>query len=475
MNRARVPLAYKFSGWVALVVIAFGATHLIVLRGLVEPRLRAVEELRSVEIGRSFAATLIEPLLVDDFLEVDRRMELALRQSDIRYAFIVAQDGRVLSHTFDEGVPEALLHVGEDDQGPSHPLSIGGARVRDVAVPLARGHLGRLRLGVGEESVARSMQDSVKILGLMVLVFLVIAITGAVAYAASLTRPLVAIIQTFDRFRLDRRFEPHEVIRQDEIGAVGRSVNETLRRLEVSHAELSVAQGQLLDAEKLASIGVLASGVAHDVNNPLAGIRNCLTRIEAAPERLDQTLAYVKLMREATEHIESVVRGLLDFARRRPQRSDPVTLAAVIERASRLCSYRLSSSFIKVHVRVPPALWALGDEDRLTQVFVNLFLNSLDAMQDGGRLEVVGEELDEEIRLEVRDTGTGIAPEHLRLVFEPFFSTKGPSEGTGLGLPVTKMIVEEHGGRISVESSGAGTIVRIGLPKPTSGSDQMTE
>ncbi|MBI2378648.1 MAG: HAMP domain-containing protein [Deltaproteobacteria bacterium] len=465
MKRVRAPLSMKFSALVSLVVLAFGLTHLVVIRALVEPRLREVEDLRTRELTRSLAATLSEPLMVDDFLEVDRRMEVAMRETDIRYAFVVTKDGQVAARTFATLVPESLLRFGRGNSFTSRVVELSGSRVRDVAVPLENGHLGHLRIGLGEDYVARSMRSAGRVLGLMVLAFLVLGVAGAAWYASVLTRPLVAIIETVDRFRLDGRFVPEPIPREDEIGAVARAVNETLQRLEASHGELSRAQSQLQDAEKLASIGVLASGVAHDINNPLAGIRNCLVRIEAAPDRVDQTTAYAKLMLEATEHIEQVVRGLLDFVRKRPPRADLIAVDGVVGRALRLCSYRLRERAIETSVRFNGDVGPVrGDENKLVQAFVNVFLNAVDAMPTGGRIEVQGEARDGLVCVMVRDSGSGIPSELLDRVFEPFFSTKGATHGTGLGLPVTHMIVVEHGGRIGLQSDRTGTMVRIDLP-----------
>ena len=220
---------------------------------------------------------------------------------------------------------------------------------------------------------------------------------------------------------------------------------------------------QLLHAERLATIGTLASGVAHEINNPATSILLDAERILEENLSNSEVREIAEGIVRQVERIRRITRSLLLFSRQSEFEPREVDLNGVIEDALEVLRPRLKN--VKVEKRFGELPTIKGDPSQLQQVFVNLILNALQAMPGGGTLTL--ETLTEggEVVARVRDTGVGIPREHLSKIFDPFFSTKKPSEGTGLGLSICQGIVERHNGKIEVESKlGEGTAFTVRLP-----------
>jgi hypothetical protein len=223
---------------------------------------------------------------------------------------------------------------------------------------------------------------------------------------------------------------------------------------------------RLVQADKLSSIGLLAAGVAHEVNTPLAVISTYAQML--AKQVADDTQKSVILDKIAkqTFRASEIVNSLLNFSRTSSTSFGEVKLNRVIQETLSLLEHQLQKTGIQVHTDLDPELGPVhGNAGKLQQVFLNLILNARDAMGSGGALEVRTWMEGARARIEVADSGTGIAPEHLHRVYDPFFTTKPARQGTGLGLAVTYGIIQEHGGSIEVTNRpGGGAQFRIELP-----------
>lgn len=228
------------------------------------------------------------------------------------------------------------------------------------------------------------------------------------------------------------------------------------------------AEQHLVIAQRLTATGKLAAGLAHEINNPLGGMKNAirsLTRGDLSPEK---TAQYLALMTDGLARVEQTVKQFLTFTPRavEPRRAD---LVAVVQKALALATHRISKRRIEVQTTFPEggAAAVYGDAHELQQVILNLLLNAADATPDDGhgRIDLSVTSEPEEVVLTVTDTGAGMSPEDQDRCFDMFFTTKEVGEGTGLGLAVVHNIVTNHGGRIEVQSeAGEGTTFRIHLP-----------
>jgi signal transduction histidine kinase len=223
---------------------------------------------------------------------------------------------------------------------------------------------------------------------------------------------------------------------------------------------------QLQISEKMASIGLLAAGVAHEVNTPLTGISSFVQMLMEGAEPEDPRTKVLEKIERQTFRAAKIVNGLLNLARPAQVESGPMDVNAVINDVLSLLEHQFRTSRIQVRKELaasPPIVQ--GIEYKLQQVFLNLFLNARDAMPRGGWLTVVTRAAGDSATIEIADTGLGIPPDQLSRIYDPFFTTKEIGKGTGLGLSITYGIVQEHGGTITCESAvGQGTRFTLTLP-----------
>ena len=283
---------------------------------------------------------------------------------------------------------------------------------------------------------------------------------------------------------------------QDEFGQLAESFNSMMQALRSSRVELEdwghtleqkveeatrelhLAQAEAARGEKLASVGLLAAGIAHELNNPLTGVLTFSTLVrkqvpDGSPEAED-----LDLVIQETRRCAGIIRRLLDFAREKAPEKSYVDLNKMIRKTIELVSQSAQSSGIEIVTEFDeslPTVWM--DEDLVDQVIMNMLVNAEHAMEGGGRIMIRTRQRDDYRRkvtnakpvamaeITIRDTGCGIPPENLQKIFDPFFTTKGVGKGTGLGLSVSHGAVQAHGGDIEVESVvGEGSTFRIYLP-----------
>jgi len=231
---------------------------------------------------------------------------------------------------------------------------------------------------------------------------------------------------------------------------------------------LQDTRGQLQQSERLASLGRLSAGIAHEINNPLTGVLLCSSTVLDELPLDDPRREHLQVVVHETTRCRNIIRSLLDFARQRVPQKTAVRIAEIVERAVRIVRNQASIEHIDILYTPPeqcpvPPLYI--DSSQIEQVLINLLVNAVDAMPSGGTVTVTCVQVDEAFaEVRVRDTGVGIPPENLSRLFEPFFSTKGV-RGNGLGLAVSWGIVEQHGGALRVESQvGKGATFFVRLP-----------
>ncbi len=294
---------------------------------------------------------------------------------------------------------------------------------------------------------------------------------------------------------------------QDEIGKLARSFNKMTGDLKRANNELQewsktlekkvedrtnrlkATQEQLIQSEKLASLGQLAAGVAHEVNNPLAGIlvyiKVLLKKYKENELQTEETEKQLLKIERETDRSSRIIRNLLDFSRQSEPTLRPVDLNKVVKATLSIVGHQFSLENITLEMNLDPQLsLVLADFDQIQQVLINIILNATQAMPNGGNLKIatsvaesieIGGSPKNTVRIDVSDTGVGIPKENLNKLFTPFFTTKEKGKGVGLGLAALHGIIERHKGKIEVDSKpGLGTTFTIYLEVMDEGKDKNT-
>lgn len=323
-----------------------------------------------------------------------------------------------------------------------------------------------------------------------------LAIIGVAAFVAffahrTVVRPVRSLAEATRKVAAGDFTQEVHVATANELGALETSFNgmvgilgkaradrlHLLHTLEQQVEERTLAlkkvQDSLLQTEKLSSLGRLAASVAHEINNPLAGIltyAKLMVRLLESGQVDAQTQATcvrnLKLVQRETERCTAIVRNLLEFARQRPLALKGVDCGLILDEAVSLVQHQATLQGLTIVKRVDPLPLIQADFGQLRQAFVNIILNACEATPSGGTLTILGRPApDGAVELEFTDTGSGIPPDKLARIFDPFFTTK--DKGTGLGLSVVYGIIDRHGGTVAARSEiGRGTTFTIRLPLP---------
>jgi two-component system, NtrC family, sensor kinase len=312
--------------------------------------------------------------------------------------------------------------------------------------------------------IDRLFQRAMILFIISVVVFLTLGIIVAFYLSRILVRPLVQMQQAMDKIAHgDFTPLPEPETSSEEFFALFRAFNRMIHELE-EHQE------QLVQSRKIAAVGTLTSGIAHELNNP---INNIVLTAESLKEDFkelsqEEAMGLIHDILVQSERASEIVKGLLDFSRAERPEFEALSVNVVVQDTLKLVRNQLSLSGINVEQDIPPDLPPIyGERKSLQQVFLNLFINAIQAMLDGGTLRIGAHPSadDKWMVIDVTDTGMGIDPEHLPQIFDPFYTTKQVGRGTGLGLSVTYGIVEKHGGHIEARSSkGAGATFTVTLP-----------
>ena len=433
--------------------------------------------------GRLFVLGITESLAFD--LEQARRFEKDYFLYGTNLDDALARAGSAASHLGAE-TPRMLDMAGPDDlaaigghlkdyqtllldcQVLARSGSLDPARKREIEVRLRE--QGSTVTGLVETLASRERRAvdhmlrvsevlPIALLGALLVLFVLISYF----FTEALLNP-IRRFQAYTRRIADGDFtliRPARTYR-DEFSDLALAVNRMLADLQ-SHQERCVRAG------KLAAVGTITSGIAHELNNPL---NNISITTEALMEdfrtlRDDQKWKLLQDIYFETERASEIVKSLLDFTREDRLDTAPVDLAEVIQRTFRLIQNEMAINNVAFECVLPSSLPRVkGAANQLRQVFLNLFINAIQAMPEGGTLALKAHVHDEDrLCVEVSDTGTGIPDENLPHIFDPFFTTKEPGKGTGLGLSVTSSIIHKHGGDIEVTSqAGKGTTFRVCLP-----------
>ncbi|MDH4163915.1 MAG: ATP-binding protein [Nitrospirota bacterium] len=250
----------------------------------------------------------------------------------------------------------------------------------------------------------------------------------------------------------------------DEVGELVEVFNQMVGDLKNNLQELEEANREKFRLDRLSALGQIAAGVAHEINNPLGGISLCFNNLIETKMDEDTRRQHIEVIRSGFDRIQRIVKQLLDYSKHSELRMSRTSIHAILSNVLRLSEYTVAKKGISIKEQFAADMPEVtADASKLEQVFLNLVINAVQAMDGGGILTVRTACEGNTCRVSLSDTGKGIPREVLPRIFDPFFTTKDSGEGTGLGLSVSKAIIEQHKGEITAETSEAGTTFTVHL------------
>jgi signal transduction histidine kinase len=329
-----------------------------------------------------------------------------------------------------------------------------GMNALDFATPLSIGkkRWGTLKFAVSLKGVENEIRTTVYTVVLTTLIALMASFGIILVLSRRFIGPITDLARTMEKAGGDMLDVKVEVKGHDEIALLGRSFNRMIKRIKDANLELKKTHEQLLQSEKLASIGILASGVAHEINNPLGGLFNCVQMLEQMGEDKRFRKQYLGLIKDGLGKIEATVGKLLWMTRKGKREPVAVDIKNTLEDIYGFIEYRIRKSNFIFKEEIEKGLKVFIDPHDLQQVLLNLLINAIQSMKNGGVLGVSAYKKNSSVIIEVSDTGEGIEKEDINRIFDPFYTTKPPGEGTGLGLWLTYEIINNYKGEISVRS-----------------------
>lgn len=473
----------------------------------------------------TLANDLIHPFYYLDIETINDLFATIKDQKDTIYVYLYDMDGKIISDGTEE---TTLLHKVLTDETSKKAVASEKfllqrrGDILDASMPIyiENEKLGGVRIGfslekikadilrqkkavvsITEKNIKSTLVASMVISGILIL----LGIIFALKIAQMLVQPILKLISvtrkvgkgdltakvdiksgdeleemansfnqmTEDLYNLHR--EEKEMARRiavaEEKARYTAILEEKNQQLETAYRELKSTQSQLIQSEKMATVGTLAGGMAHEINTPLGTILTNTEMLLREAKNKEQG-ASLKLIEEATKRCRDIVQLLLKYSRQAPVEFQPVEVNKVIEDTCSLLEYQFAKDGITINKKYGIAPKIEGNANELEQVITNLILNSKDAIirtynekRKEGNIQIKTYQKGNSLFIEIHDDGCGIPKKDIDRIFDPFFTTKDIGKGTGLGLSVSQRIIERHNGEIKVESEpGQGTTVRIELP-----------
>ncbi len=473
-------LRYKFILLTTLSIVLFMsivgyiavAREKTILYGEVERQGRLLGETLAIPIINDLIYERLglveEGGLLDNYiLEIFNRKDVALL-----YIAILDEEGKVMSHNditeYGKVYADPLtINTLQANGTTIQHLSLDGHNALDFGVPLSIGkkRWGSLKFGISLEKAEQEIYATIEKIIILTIGLLIAGFAIILLLTRRFIGPITELVNTMEKARGDYLDIKVEVKGSDELAILGERFNSMIARIRQANEELKKTHEKLVQSEKLASIGILASGVAHEINNPLGGIFNCLQMLKQNGEKPALREKYLDLVKEGFDRIETTVSKLLWMSRKGEHAPVDMNIRDSVDTVYRLLEYKIKKAKIAFRNEVDVDLRFTFDVHDFQQLLLNLFINAIHAMENGGTLTIRGGRQNSAITIEVADDGCGIEPENIGKIFDPFFTTKPTGEGTGLGLWLTYEIVRNYSGDIAVESeAGRGSSFKMSFP-----------
>jgi signal transduction histidine kinase len=428
---------------------------------------------RGSGLAKTLAGQIVEPMLLEDRLAVHDALRRAVStDEDVRYLCVVSEKGQVVAHTFGRGLPEALGRLVAEARGEVVYFRTRGGPLMNVRAPIAGGQLGYLHAGISRAKAARKADNLLWMMGGLFAAAVSVVLVGASIVTSKASKPLQRLGAAVSQFP-PRRLAPVDLGVSGilEVESLVRGFSDMVRRLESLECDRAATQERMIHAERLAVLGEMAAGLAHEIHNPLDGMLECVRYLDADPDKSERAEKYYPMLRQGLERIARTMREMLRFAHSGqkvfPQ---PCVVAEVMEGLELLVAPQMKDRKVRLTWDGGHACVCMCDLHGLTQAGLNLVLNAAEAAEGSADPEVHVEAVCDSrwVYIIVEDSGKGIVPELRERVFEAFFTTKPVGRGTGLGLAVSRQLIRAAEGELELASEPSrlgGAKFVIKLPK----------
>lgn len=481
--RLRMSLQTRFMISVTFLLIILAGSILLIVE---EREVRAIfEETKNKGIlrAKNIAYLNLEPLLFWDFEGVGRNVEEQINEKLIYVVFYDRYNQPFVSNEFIKDYEDIYCCSrleGEINEGSSffeakniRDKETGQIlRILEIEVPVfARDSItrwGSIKIGLSLEEMHAQELKTRLMLVLIGLGGLFLGIGGAALLARRITGPLKKLVQGTVNVSKGDFSHKIDITSKDEIGNLAQNFNEMSTRLLETRERMEDAHRRLIQAEKLASIGRVSAGIAHEIRNPLTSVKLNIQKVLQS-DKLDKIEGeHLKISQEGIVQIEKIVKELLKFTRTDELNLDQFSIQEIMEESIKMMADSLDQKKILLEKNYQETLpLVLVDGDKLRQVFLNILRNAYEAVEEGGGIDIslsLSQKNEEKkVKIVISDNGPGIPEKDLENIFEPFYTTK--SSGTGLGLAIARKIVEQHKGSLQIiKKEGRGASFEILIP-----------
>jgi signal transduction histidine kinase len=477
-----IPLQWKFVGIATVAIIIFTAVFGFFAASRNEAVLFDATEKQGKVLAQTVAALIINELiyeklgLVEEGGLIDNYLQELFKRREMNYVYLAVLDeqNKVLSHSdfreYGKDYGKKVFDFSSNDNVIVRKVQYGGKAegALEFAAPLAIGgkNWGVFLFAVTLDHVNAEVRRMLQEIWFVALTAFFFGFFLIWLLSRRFIRPISTLAAAMQKVDAELPQETVVVRGRDELAQLAGNFNAMIARLSLANDEMNLAHDKLLQSEKLATLGILSSSVAHRINNPLGGLQNCIAMLKRQGDDQQFRTNYLNLMQEGVESIEQTVAQLLWSAGKSRGEEPRARVADVLDTVMRFVDYRIRKSGIIFRKEVSSQIVVPVRPHDLNQILVNLLINAIQAMPDGGALTVTAVRVGHEIAITVADTGCGIDPSEIDKIFDLLYTSKKPGEGTGLGLWMTYELVQRNKADIQVDSrKGAGTVFTVIFPE----------
>ncbi|MEN8262737.1 MAG: ATP-binding protein [Nitrospirota bacterium] len=447
---------------VAISVVFF---TLLPIRDIIKNAFREELEKKAVSIAGNLSDRIADNVLLKDYNQITKAFDEVLKkEKDLEYIFVTNEEGNIFAHTFSEGTPPDILTWNplEKETVNIQLLDTEKGYIRDVAIRVFQQTGSELHIGIREDGLRQTLTKTRYITLPIIIGVILMGIIVSFIFSRLITKPLNKFIEFTKVLGRGEFGQRVDVQYGDEIGYLARNFNRLSMQLKTAQEKMEEAYTytHLLQAEKLSSIGQISAGLAHELKNPMTTLKMLF---QAFKEQPDMTREDAEIISNEIDKIDNVLTNFIGFVKQKGVKSEDVDLNTLVDKVLSLATYDIENSNIKVYKDMLESLPPVkADKSLLEQVFLNLVINAVHAMPDGGEIRISGKTDEKFTEVMIWDKGGGIPLDIQSKIFDPFFTTK--EDGTGLGLSIAYNIINSHGGRLFFNSTSKGTVFTVRLP-----------